>query len=341
MAESAAAYAAEAKDLAGLEAAIASAPPGRVYAGLTAKWGKDYKVGAIPMYARFTGAGLDTLGHLYQALSLNSDLQVLFDDSRQAQYDLFNVRYVVTPVDWTVPSYYKPLADFGRHRLYQVETTGYFDLVGSDLAFAGDKSELYPAAAGWLQSGLVGARQHPSVFLGGGVPDGRAVLPLSRAEQVIAQLSPEAGVARGRVISETVESDAYAADVEVARDSMVMLKATYHPNWHATVDGVEAPTVMLMPSYVGVPVAPGLHHIRLEYRAGSLRGILLAVGLLTLLLVAVGEWLLGKRRRRAGAGGEVGEQAGQLRGSAGRLQLARAGALLTDATATSRHGGHT
>ena len=63
------------------------------------------------------------------------------------------------------------------------------------------------------------------------------------------------------------------------------------------MDGVETPTVMLMPSYVGVTVAPGLHHIRLEYRAGPLRGILMAVGLLTLVLVAAGEWLLAKRRR--------------------------------------------
>ena len=259
------------------------------------------------MYALLTRAGLDTVGYLYQALSLNSDVQPLFNDALQEQYNLFDIRYVVTPSGWSVPNFYKTLGDFGRHRLYQVETTGYFDLVGSDLAFAGAKSEFFPAASAWLKSGLVKAKQHPAVFLDnapsdGVLSDGRKVEPLSTAPQAFARISAVPGSARGRVISETVETGGYTADVEVLRDSLLMLKATYHPNWHATVDGVETPTVMLMPSYVGVPVAAGLHHIRLEYRTGPLRGILMAVGLLTLVLVATGEWFLAKRRHEAGAG---------------------------------------
>ena len=336
MVRGAAVYAAEEKDLAALEQAIASGPAGRVYAGLKAKWGGDYKIDQVPMYAELTRAGLDVVGFLYTSLSLNSDVMTLFNDGLPEQFNLFNIRYVVTPNNFTVPAFYKKLGDFGRHRLYQVETTGYFDLVGSDLAFAGDKSELYPAAVAWLKSGLVGAKQHPSVYLGGSAPDGRTILPLSSAEQVIAQLSPEAGPSRGRVISETVESNAYAADVEVAAPSLAMLKATYHPNWHAIVDGVEAPTVMLMPSYIGVPVAPGQHHIRLEYRAGPLRGILMAVGLLTLVLVAASEWLLAKRRRRADAGGQVAKQEGQPRGLTGRLNLGRFPGVLASAGAGVR-----
>ena len=200
------------------------------------------------------------MGYLYQALSLNSDVQPLFNDALQEQYNLFDIRYVVTPSGWSVPNFYKTLGDFGRHRLYQVETTGYFDLVGSDLAFAGAKSEFFPAASAWLKSGLVKAKQHPAVFLDnappdGALSDGRKVEPLSTAPQAFARISAVPGPARGRVISETVETGGYTADVEVLRDSLLMLKATYHPNWHATVDGVETPTVMLMPSYVGVPVA--------------------------------------------------------------------------------------
>ncbi len=43
-------------------------------------------------------------------------------------------------------------------------------------------------------------------------------------------------------------SNIYVAEVSVQRESMAMLKSTYHPNWHAYVDDVEAKTVMLMPS---------------------------------------------------------------------------------------------
>ena len=302
MAESAAAYAAEERDLTALEATIAAAPPGRVYAGLPAEWGGTYKVGAVPMYSLLTRAGLDVLGYLYLPQSLNSDVQYLFQDGRQEQYNLFNIRYVLTPNDWTVPSFYKTLGDFGRHRLYEIPTTGYFDLVGSDLAFAGAKSEFYAAASAWLNSSLVKAKQHPAVYLGKVPAGGPTVVPLSSAPQVFAQTPAAAEVTRGRVISETVTSGGYTADVEVAgqgpaaRDSLLMLKATYHPNWHATVDGVEAPTVMLMPSYVGVPVTPGTHHVRLEYRTQPWRNVLIVIGLLTLAFIAVGERRLARRR---------------------------------------------
>jgi len=46
-------------------------------------------------------------------------------------------------------------------------------------------------------------------------------------------------------------------NVNVERKSMLLLKAMYHPNWRATVDGVKTDTVMLMPGFVGVPLTPG------------------------------------------------------------------------------------
>jgi len=46
---------------------------------------------------------------------------------------------------------------------------------------------------------------------------------------------------------------------------------------------------MLMPSFIGIQLPVGDHQVRLEYRPRSLRMILLALGLLTLPLIAVGE----------------------------------------------------
>ncbi|MBC7239499.1 MAG: hypothetical protein H5T71_05315, partial [Chloroflexi bacterium] len=124
MVETANAVAAERQDLDRLFQALRGLPAGRVYAGLPARWGKDIKVGAVPLYALLSGADFDTVGYLYHALSLNADIMVLFEDGRFEQYDLFNVRYVITPQGWTVPSYYRVLGDFGRFRLYGVETSG-------------------------------------------------------------------------------------------------------------------------------------------------------------------------------------------------------------------------
>src|SRR5207249_837171 len=95
---------------------------------------------------------------------------------------------------------------------------------------------------------------------------------------------------RGRIVAETVESDAYLATIQVARASTLVLKETYHPDWHATVDGRAARTEMVMPSYVGVQVAPGTHRALLEYRPSPLRHLLLIVALLILALIALVEW---------------------------------------------------
>ena len=290
MAESQIAFAAEAQDIEALTETLWQLPPGRVYVGRAANWGKEYKVGAVPVYALLNSAGLDMLGKLYHALSLNADIQVLFDESRPEHYNLFNVRYVVAPADRTFPDFVRPLQAFGRHRLYQVETSGYFDLVGSDLAFIGDKKDFYPAASRWLWSDRPRVKQHPTLFLSEATGDDQQLFPLSQAGAVMAQTSFLAEPARGVVIWERLESNAYLAQVEVQRESTLLLKVTFHPNWHATVDGIAAKTVMVMPSYVGVKVAPGAHHVRLEYRPRPLRGTLLIVGLLALPLVALAEW---------------------------------------------------
>ena len=93
------------------------------------------------------------------------------------------------------------------------------------------------------------------------------------------------------MISEEVGGNYFAADVNVERDSMLLLKATYHPNWRATVDGVKTDTVMLMPSFVGVPLTPGKHQVRIEYRPRRLRMILLGLGMLTLPMI----WIVEKK----------------------------------------------
>jgi hypothetical protein len=298
MAESRDAFAAEAADIQALTDTLGELPPGRVYAGLGANWGREYRVGAVPVYALLQSSGFDMLGYLYHALSLNADLQVLFDETRPEHYDLFNVRHVVAPVGRTFPGYVQPVQDFGRHRLYRVTTSGYFDLVESDLAFAGDREDLYPAASRWLWSDLPRAKQHPVIHLGEAPDPGRRLLPLSQAGDVVAHASFPVAPSLGRVVWEELESDVYLAQIEAAEETTLILKVTYHPNWQATVDGIPARTRMLMPSHVGIELAPGLHNVRLEYQPQPLRRALLLAGLLALPLTALAE----RQRMRIASG---------------------------------------
>ena len=70
---------------------------------------------------------------------------------------------------------------------------------------------------------------------------------------------------------------------------MLMVKVIYHPHWRATVEGSKVGTVMLMPGFVGIQLAPGEHEVKLEYRSRSLRKVLLVFGLVAILSIWVWE----------------------------------------------------
>ncbi len=296
LADSQTALAAEEQDLTALVDALRKLPPGRVYAGLGNNWGRQYAIGSVPMYALLNGAGFDMLGYAYHALSLNADVQLIFDEEAKGQYDLFNVRYVVAPQEHPTAAFTKLTAQFGRHCLYQVTTSGYFDLVDTDVAFTGVKEQFYPAASAWLDSGSPAAKQHPAILFEP-IPElALSQLPLSQASQIVSQLIPPPDEPRGQIRSETVGMGSYQAAVEATRPSTLMLKATYHPGWRATVDGQEARPFMVMPSYVGVTIGPGAHQIHLAYQPRPLRGCLMIAGALLLVLAGLAE----RRWRRHG-----------------------------------------
>lgn len=297
-ATSQAAFAAERADLIALVATLRQAPPGRVYAGLSGNWGGRYRVGAVPVYAVLQQAGFDSVSYLYHALSLNAEVLALFDERRLDQYVLFNVRYIVAPANQPVPQFAQPLGTFGRHRLYGVVTTGYFDLGDTGATFSGEKRDFSAAASRWLNSGLPAAGEYPAILLADETEASQTRYLLSQAATVIPQLPPPPTAPRGRVLSEAVEGNGYRATVEANRASTLVLKVTYHPGWHATVDGADAPTMMVMPSYVGIRVGPGTHQVRLEYRPPPLRRVLLVVGVLTLGLVRGWEWRRDRAARR-------------------------------------------
>ena len=101
----------------------------------------------------------------------------------------------------------------------------------------------------------------------------------------VAQAS--AGPSRGSIIFEDMGTNYYSTTVDVERESMLLLKVSYHPNWRATIDESEADPVMLMPGFTGIQLAPGEHKVTMEYRSRDLRKILLGLGLLILLSIGL------------------------------------------------------
>jgi len=281
----------EEQDVRALFDELKQLPKGRVYAGRAHwsgnQWGTDYATGCTRMQSRAYTEGLDMMGSFYHTYSLTSDVLNEFDETKLEQYNLFNVRYVIAPEGQSFPDFGKPLKRFGRHRLYEVETTGYFDFVESDLAFAGSKIEFITAASSWLASRLPKVKQHPAISIGSRSEE--IWTPLLEAPGIMSKAEFFAVPDKGTVLSEEVGSQYFAADVTVEQESILMLKASYHPNWRATVDGIATDTIILMPSFVGIKLTPGDHQVRIEYQSRRLRTVLLVMGLLVLPGIAIGE----------------------------------------------------
>ncbi|MGE0135179.1 MAG: YfhO family protein [Dehalococcoidia bacterium] len=296
MRQTSAAMTAEEQDIEGLLTLLGTAPPGRVYAGLAAQWGGQYRIGSVPMHAILTAHGFDNVGFLWHPWSLNGDVQVLFDEQRPELYDLFNIRYIVAPEDRTFPDFVQFVGAFGRHRLYRVDTTGFFDVVTSNRAFYADKESFYFAASNWLASAAPTLRFHPTLVFPGapgaaGLPAGQPIEAAEYPQQAPGAPRP----AYGSVLAEDVSSGRYVAVIDAPEGGTVILKQSYHPGWRAYVDGKEVTPRMVMPSYLAVDVGAGEHAVVFSYGPSAARHALQIAGVLILAAFLID----GRHRRRA------------------------------------------
>jgi hypothetical protein len=272
--EQRAADATEGRSLDELAAIVNAGRDGRAFAGLRGTWGKEYVIRYVPVYADLANRDVDAIGFTFRTIaSLSTDVEAAFDETNPAQYEMFNVRYLVLPTGRkpSVPA--KLVATRGRHHLYRVATTGYLQVVDRSAAIEADRTNLRRATAAFMSSRLASRGIYPGVAFAGADP------PLPTFEGA----SPPAGPA-GTVVSQTatLQDGVFTASVEANRPAVVLLKASYDPRWAATVDGLPAKPVMMAPSLVGVDVPFGRHKVRFEYKPYDQYPLLLAVGVLAL-----------------------------------------------------------
>jgi len=277
-------------------------PPGRVYAGLATDFGKYpwYRIGSVPLYAVFPQLGIDSFGSAYSGFDLPTDVRLEFNNTRPEQYDLFNIRYVLLLKNWTAPPYYAEIREFDDYALYQVPTTGYFDLVDAPAVFYGNTSGLYSANFRWLSSSLPEQRQHP-ILEPGDTPEntyGLPVYPFEAVDQDLLASLTRAQPPAGKILSETLRTNEYRASFTAGRECYLMLKTSYAPGWEVTVDGNRTAAVMVAPGYVAANVAPGTHEAVFSYRPPWYRVPLFLFG--ALVLAVLGCCQLGFFRKRCG-----------------------------------------
>ncbi|HEY1374961.1 MAG TPA: hypothetical protein VGH50_20990 [Candidatus Binatia bacterium] len=259
---------AEDTDAQAMIAAVKELPPGRVYAGLRANWGKDVVFGDIKLYDLLTFNRIVAFAPPYSDMSLSADLIWHFDERSKGQYDFFNVRYVIAPRGWHAADFLKPIKETPRYILYRADTSGYADFVSvADRRAPASQAVLLQYNLDWMK---------------GGGPASKSLVrydyPARRGDAPRPSSAATAGCPAGKIVERQVMPGEFAFDTDCPNASTVVLKTNYHPNWSILVDGRETPIFMLSPSFIGFDVPAGAHRVTAEYRAAPLKMPLLFLG---------------------------------------------------------------
>lgn len=262
---------------------------GRTYAGLPGNWGQQYDIGQVPVYAYLADNDVDEFGFTLRTPSLLADNEAYFNQSDPAQYQLYNVRYILMPVGMTVPVPATLVATSGRHRLYQVATSGYLQVVDTAGIIEADRGDMAAQIQPFLRSAAFQQGELATIAFDGGAA-AAPTLPIAT--------TPTAGAGTSADILIEAQDGYFAGSVTTSRTAAVVLKVTYDPLWQVSVDGRPATPYMVVPGFVAVTVGPGRHAVVFQYVAYSHYGALLSIGALTLLMLAFGPRLWHQRLRR-------------------------------------------
>ena len=277
---------------------IAAARPGRAYAGLRTNWGATLGFGlqfsSIHLYDLLASRGIAMVMAPYRDASLNSDLLWDFNDQELGSYRLFNVDYVVAAHGVSLPGAFAVMLDTPRYVLYAAPGGGFAQYAGiSGRERFSTQADLFVAERAFVRSG-------------GSAPDAFVRYDYRDAGKDATGPVPVPPCPGGEILSERVAAARFDLVARCDTDSAIVLKVTYHPNWHVMIDGQDAATYMVSPSYIGFNVPAGRHVITAEYRSAPLKSVLFWIGVLTFVGLVVGS----QRRISAAVQGAVGRSAG-------------------------------
>lgn len=302
-------FAKDAADMNQLLSAISrqlSDKPGRVFAGRGGSWGKDFRIAETPIYMYLSTYGVPTILWLPETWSPNSDTEQYFSEGNLAHYSLYNVRYVVTPIDLDkqyIQSFWKPLETGKTWRLYEVATEGYITSGVRPAIISTSKTDYRSLVRLWMhsdypkqglypeltfdtnypkQTGLPNFRMLDEVTYK--IPDGSTHNLFSEIPVYISTLS---NLGNLTITSQKNQDNMiFSATVSVptgCSECLVILKQSFHPSWRATINGKPAQTMTVFPFYVAISVSEGRHEVVFSYQPSGVKIFLLLISLITLI----------------------------------------------------------
>lgn len=266
---------------------------GRIYAGMPSNWGRQFYVGAVPVYIYLEQLDVDAVGFTLRTSGLMTDPEAYFDEAQPGDYAAFGVRYLILPLGHRPPVAATLIRAAGPYRLWQVRharTSALIQVVDTYGVIAANSADLGTQTRSFLTSSLPGRGVYPSIAYDGG---GGATATLSS----LTNQHGAAGVVT-RQSQDLVSAQRAQATVVITRPAVVLLKVAYDPGWRVTVDGRATPTVMLAPALVGVEVSPGRHVVIFTFHGYGDYGLLDAVAAVTLLGIGGVPWWWRRRRAR-------------------------------------------
>src|SRR2546428_3299334 len=282
--------------------AIRDQPSGRVFAGLRSTgYGPLMNFGIPFNSVRFSDLlvfdAIPLVAAPYGSASLNADLIWDFAVDRPGDYQLFKVRYVVALAATPMPEFLRPITRTARYVLYDAPTTGYATYGAlADRQSVMKQTDLFAINRPWFNGADNAAlRFH------------RFDYPAS-VKRAVGEKS--AGCSRPTYAYQRIQPSRLDVLVGCPERSTLVLKISYHPNWHVTVDGREAATFMVSPSFIGVALEPGDHFVTAEYRSTPSKTPLFIGGILVIIAQLAYGWR--ERLRPLGAGGPRGGGGGGL-----------------------------
>lgn len=302
------AYLYDEKNFQNLMADLSKNTPARLYAGRPGNWGKDFRLGSSQMYMLFGINGFDVSQFLPETWSMLSENEQNFDERVIEDYDLLNIRYVVSPKNQGFPNEVQMIKKYGPFELYQVPTSGWFDVVTSPMFVKTDKTNFINLVHLWHRSYPRRWKMHPliSVEKKPEIPNGMQKIITMKDEVTYDYfyasdrtrdnrnifsdypfVFPEATVS-GKIIREEIKRQTYLSVVDVpanCNSCFIMFKMSYHPNWQVKVDNQLTTKFAVFPFYLATPASPGIHTVEFTYQPNQLKVLLLWGEIITAVIV--------------------------------------------------------
>lgn len=260
----------EEQDLNDLLAFLQASPRGWVYAGMAKDWANQLKVaGVTPMYHRVMVAGLPAIGMLFHPFGLAGDVMFEFDPLKQDRYDLFDVRYVVAPLEWAPPQFLLQRKRYTRYALYEYPGASPVSLARLEFEGWGSKADAARFMGRWVALGVAARGVYGEIVAR---PTGKRLGVLFRSAHM-PPLNTSDNPIRGAIPHSTWTQHAVRAQVTLEHPTLVVFKVGYHPRWELLVDGVKINTARITPGFVGAELPKGEHRLELNYRPAPFKGM--------------------------------------------------------------------